>query len=143
MKNILYIKRLIKFAEHLKEIENHPEEGLIEKLRIVAFYGTTKMPFEMNVPGWVFDELVNVFDEWEFDEFTGEPRLNDPSISCGTYHDICEFFDLSLDELSIFDMEGFQMIGRYGGKVLNFESSTKDIGFNFMELARVRIEGNT
>lgn len=141
MKTTIYNKRLIKFAEHLQTIKNHPEEGLFETVTIVAIVGSVQIPYDMKYPEWVFDELVAIFDEWEFDELTGNPVLAHPADSWGTFNDVCEFFDLNLDELSIFDLEGFQLPGRFGSKILNFESTTQDVGFNVMELAKSRILG--
>jgi len=141
METTIYNKRLIKFAEHLQTIKNHPEEGLFETVTIVAIVGTTQIPYDMKYPAWIFDQLVEIFDEWDFDELTGEPILAPPAISWGTFNDICEFFDFNIDELSIFDLEGFQMPGRFGSKILNFESTTEDVAYNIMELAKSRILG--
>lgn len=141
MNTSIYNKRLIKFAEHLQTVSNHPEEGLFETITIVAIVSQVQIPYDMKYPAWVFDQLVAIFDEWEFSEITGEPILNDQNFSCGTFGDVCDFFDLSLDELSIFDLEGFQLPGRFGSKVLNFESTTQDVAFNIMELAKSRILG--
>lgn len=141
MKTSIYNQRLIKFAEKLQTIKHHPEEGLFETITIVAIVGQVQIPYEMKYPYWVFDQLVAIFDEWEFSELTGEPILIGHNISSGTFGDVCDFFNLNLDETSIFDLEGFQMPGRFGGKVLNFESTTEDVAFNIMELAMSRILG--
>lgn len=141
MNTSIYNKRLIKFAEHLQTIDNHPEEGLFETVTIVALVGQVQIPYEMKYPSWVFDELVAIFDEWEFSEQTGEPILVDRTFNSQTFSDVLDFFDINLDETSIFDLEGFQMPGRFGSKVLNFESTTQDIAYNIMELAKSRILG--
>jgi hypothetical protein len=141
METTIYNKRLIKFAEHLMKIKNHPEEGLFETVTIVAIVKDVHIPYDMKYPAWVFDQLVAVFDEWDFDELTGKPVLANPTQSWDTFNDLCEFFDFNLDELSIFDLEGFQLPGRFGSKILNFESTTQDVAFNVMELAKSRILG--
>lgn len=141
MNTSLYNKRLIKFAEHLQTIKHHPEEGLFETITIVAIVGQVQIPYEMKYPSWVFDELVAIFDEWEFSDTTGEPILCDHTFNSQTFSDVLDFFDINLDETSIFDLEGFQLPGRFGSKVLNFESTTQDIAFNIMELAKSRILG--
>lgn len=140
MKTTVYNERLIKFAEHLQTFEHHPEEGLIDTLNIVNLIGENNLISEMIVPYWIFDELVRIFPEWDFDEFAGTPVLKDPELSWDMYNDICEFFDLTIEELSIFDLEGYQMVDKFGGKILNFESTTQDIAFNIMELANSRMQ---
>lgn len=141
MNTSIYNQRLIKFAEHLQAIKHHPEEGLFETITIVVLVGQVQIPYEMKYPYWVFDQLVAIFDDWEFSELTGEPILIANNHSSETFSDVCDFFDLNLDETSIFDLEGFQMPGRFGSKVLNFESTTQDVAFNIMELAKSRILG--
>ncbi|MCD6019734.1 MAG: hypothetical protein K0S53_2855 [Bacteroidetes bacterium] len=141
METKIYNNRLIKFAEHLLTLKNHPEEGLFENITIIAIVGNVAIPYDMKYPSWIFDQLVEIFEEWEFDEVTGEPVLADKLTSEGTFSDICDFFNFSLDETSIFDLEGYQQPGRFGGRVLNFESKTEDIAFNIMELANSRIAG--
>ncbi len=141
METHIYNKRLLKFAEHLQTLKNHPEEGLFETITIIAIVGDFAIPYDMKWPSWIFDQLVEIFEEWEFDEITGEPVLIDNLQNEGTFSNLCDFFNFTLDETSIFDLEGYQIPGRFGGRVLNFESTTEDIAFNVMELATIRIAG--
>lgn len=141
MKTTIHNKRLIKFAEHLMSKNRLPDEGSYEEVRIVAIIGEEKISYMMKYPHWVFDELVAIFPEWEFDEMDDSPVLMDKNESINTFYDVCTFFELEIDEISIFDLDGFQMPGRFGGKILNLESTTQDVAYNIIGLVKSRILG--
>lgn len=139
MKMNIYNNRLMKFAQHLYTLDSHPERGLYEIVTLVAIEGHVLIPYDFKYPNYLFDELSHLFDEWELSEKTGEAVLKDSS-ERNTIFDICTFFDLSLDELSIFDLDGCQLIDRFGGKKLSTESPASDIAFNIIELIKKRKE---
>ncbi len=139
MKMNIYNNRLMKFAQHLYTLDSHPERGLYEIVTLVAIEGHVLIPHDFKYPYYLFDELAHLFEEWELSEKTGEAVLKD-SPECNTIFDICTFFDLSLDELSIFDLDGCQLIERFGGKKLDTDSSASDIAFNIIELIEKRKE---
>lgn len=138
----IYIERLKKFASHLEKIHNHPEQGLFKTVTIAVLEKHANHLYSMKYPNYIIDELVAVFDEWEFSEFTGEPILAEPYKSEGTFEDLCDFFDLSLDEISFFDLEGFHQVDKFGGKVLSFDSTPQDFAFNLYELVKFRALSN-
>lgn len=141
MKMNIYNNRLMKFAQHLYTLDSHPERGLYDIVTLVAIEGKVLIPYDFKYPNYLFDELAHLFDEWELSEITGEAVLKD-STERNTIFDICTFFDLSHDELSIFDLDGCQLIERFGGKKLNTDSPASDIAFNIIELIKKRKEAD-
>ena len=150
MKLNKYDKRLMKFATHLYKLIEHPEQGLFSTVHLGAIENSDEdnekivIWYQMKYPGYIFDELVLIFpNEWEFSEF-GNPILShfkegeETDMERSTIAEICIFFDLTLDELSIFDIEGYQQPERFGGKKLDFNSTVEDFAFNIVELIKSR-----
>lgn len=131
----------MKFAQHLYTLDSHPERGLYEIVTLVDIIkrGVYKS-YDMKYPIYLFDELVLLFDEWEFSVTTGDPVLKD-SAERNTIYDICEFFELNRAELSIFDLDGLLLLEGFKGVKLNTESPASDIAFNIIELIKKRKEG--
>lgn len=132
----IHNKRLMRFAQHLYTLDSHPERGLCDIVTLVAIEGKVLIPFDMKYPNYLFDELPLLFDEWELSEKTGDAVLKD-STERNTIFDACTFFDLNLDELSIFDLDGHQL-EQFGGKKLKVDSPASDIAFNIVELIKRR-----
>lgn len=130
----LYINRLITYANYLNTIVNHPEQGLTKDVAVVILQKEGNFMYKMKYPCWAIDELVHVFPEWEFDDY-GDPILNKSDE--GTFFDICDFFDLSLEEIIVFDMEGRQE-GRFGEKKLDSNANAHDLSFNLLKLAEYK-----
>src|SRR4051812_47855924 len=112
----IYNKRMMRFAQHLYTLDLHPERGLYDTVTLVALEEHVRITYDMKYPNYLFDELPLLFDEWELSERTGDAVLKD-STERNTIFDACTFFDLSLDELSIFDLDGHQL-EQFGGKQL-------------------------
>lgn len=149
MKTNIFERRLRQFALYLYKLGEHPEQGLFETVHLGAIEdGETDdekivIWYEMKYPHYIFDELVQIFpDHWEFSE-RGNPVLMNLEASEGTdmeqntVADVCIFFDLSLEELSIFDLEGYQLES-LGSKKLDFNSTVSDFAFNIAELVKRR-----
>ena len=142
----IYNLRLLKFADHIAqytEHDPHPEYGLVFNVHVVAIEHGDDMPihipYDVKYHYWVFEELPVVFDEWYYDEDTGDTlcTLSDPEQ--GTVAAVIDFFSLSLDEFGhLFDIERYQLIDRFGGDWLSFESHGDAIARNIVDLVKVR-----
>lgn len=137
MKSI-YKQRLMNYAKHLKTITNHPEQEILKEITIYSYTHGYGIVLIVKTPYWVFDELVEVFDEWECSAETGDPVLKSkPDVN--TANAIFEFFGIEEFELfaHYFDLEGYQQPDKWGGNVLNLNSSGRDIAKNICESLRV------
>ena len=133
----IHNERLMLFAQHLYKLDLHPERGLYDTVTLIAIEGEVLIPYDMKCPNYLFDELPLLFKEWELSERTGDAVLKD-STEMNTIFDACTFFDLSLDELSIFDLDGHQL-ERFGGTQLSINAPASVVAFNIIELIKRRI----
>ncbi len=135
--NSIYMERLEKFAAHISKIENHPEDGLIETVTLVALEENIQIPYEVRYHFWVFDELPECFDEWHYSKKFGEALWEESDPEEGTVASVIDFFSLGLDEFShLFDLDGFQNVDQFGGRKLTEESKGEDIARNIFELIK-------
>ncbi len=101
-------QRLLKFADAISGIVNHPEHLLTDEANIVVLMNGLTMQYKLIYHPWVFDELVDIdFDiEWYFDEFTGRPLYEGCDPEDGTVGAVADFFCLSADDLlELFNIE--------------------------------------
>lgn len=120
--------RLLQFAEHLNQIEDHPKQGLFRIVTLVAIEDRVMIPYEMKYSAYVFEEALKLF-----------PEINQEE---GLIYGVIDFFDFTLDEMGLFDLEGFHIVERFGGKPLAMSATPQDIAFNIIELVKRR-EGNS
>lgn len=131
----IYTKRLLKFAKHIESITNHPEHGLYGVVNLIALEERVRIPYKVKYHEWVFEELPAVFESWYFTEKWGDPMWEGCDPAEGTVASVIDFFSLTLDEFSqLFDVEGFQHLNRFGGRILTLESTGADIAYNIVEL---------
>ena len=136
-----YNNRLIKFAEHIQKIKNHPEFGLYESASLVELEEKRNTSFKVTFHGWIFEELPAIFPHWEFSEKNGQPIYIGCHPDEGTVAGVIDFFHLDMNEFChLFDLEGFQNTKRYGGNHLTFESEGTDIAENIFQLLKYRNE---
>lgn len=140
-KNI-FNQRLLKFADHLAGVKNHPEAGLFETVTLVALEveETIRIPYDVRYHAWVFGELPACFNEWYYEEKYGNAVWEGTDPTEGTVASVIDFFDLSLDEFGhLFDVEGFQLIDRFGGEILSDISDGSVIANNIIQLVNSKI----
>lgn len=119
-----YNKRLLRFADHLNQIKDHPQQGLFDIVNLVSLEDGVMIPNEMKYSSYLFEEALKVF-----------PEINQEE---SLTHGMIDFFNLSLDEMGVFDLEGFHLVERFGGKPLTMDATPQDIAFNIIELVRRR-----
>ena|ERR1700756_1312897 len=133
----IYIERLIKYANYLINISNHPEKGLIEEVTLVDFAGGVCIPYQVKYQEWLFEELPIVFEEWGFNGKFGNLLLEGADEEEGTAAAVIDFFNLTPDEFCfLFDIEGFQLVEQFGGDFLNFESDGPAYARNILALVK-------
>lgn len=133
----IYNERLIKFAKHIEQINNHPEQSLFKTVTIVVLENQSNHQYTVKYPSWILDELVAIFEEWEFSERTGDPILAEPYKSEGSFEDFCDFFDLSLDEISLFDIDSFQEAEKINEPYV-FDTNPQEIALKILLIVKIR-----
>jgi hypothetical protein len=143
MKSI-YNERLAKFGEHISQFTKdnpHYEMGLTNQVELVALEERVRIHYKVLYHEWIFEELPVCFDEWYYDEQTGNPLYEGCDPKEGTVAAVIDFFNLSLDEFGhLFDIEGFQLCNRFGGAPLTINSHGIDVAQNISELLKRRKE---
>ena len=133
MKKEIYHLRLLKFANHLKEIEfSHEPEIMTEFLECDWDKEIFRCDIEINM--LYLRELPKVFPEdWINVEFYSDmfgPILKDHD-KLGVTNGMGKFFRLNCTPLRhMFDVLGAQKIKLWGGVVLNEQSTGKDFADN-------------
>jgi len=136
MKNEIYKMRMIKFANHLKNIEKNGEEELI----IEHFYRDNKrkqFSCEVSVNLDYLRELKIVFpDLWvdsnPYSEHFGPVYIHQTKLGiiCG----LGKFFNVGCKTIRhFFDISGKQNISRWHGVRLYYNSKGKDFARNIFE----------
>ena len=134
-----YNQQLLKFADYLDGINQHPEHGLTNEIELVDLDYKKRTHYKVMYSPWVFDELVSVFEEWYFSEFTGGALFEGCDTENNTATAVIEYFGLSLEEFChLFDIEngGLQQCELYGGTKLTLESQGSEIARNIVELVQ-------
>ncbi len=144
MKNI-YNQRLLEFASHLEQISNHPERGVIGIVKMIAteekgnIHHEVWIQYDVRYQSWIFEELPECFDEWNYSGKYGNPLWDYSDSEEGTVASVIDFFNISLDEFShLFDIDGFQQTNRFGGFKISDQSDGPDIAKNIIELVKYR-----
>lgn len=133
-------ERLLKFAQHLEQIKNHPEQGIFDTVEFVELELRKERRHKILYHAWVFEELPLIFKEWGFNGKFGNPLPDDIQDEEGTVAAVLDFFDLTLFEFChLFNLEGIQDPQRYGGKHLTFEADGPDLAQNIRDLVAARI----
>lgn len=134
-----YNERLLKFAQHLEKITNHPEFGMYKTESLVDVPDKRGVSFLITYHEWVFKELPSIFPEWYFSEKTGAPVYERYYEDEGTLASVIFFFDLKLAETChLFDLEGLHDVNHFGGKQLDFNSVGPEIAKNIYALLQTK-----
>lgn len=142
-KKIDYNERLVKFANYIKGISEHPNRyqyGLVH----LCLFTEDKNRSDINVryPYWAFEELPCIFPEWRYCKETGIPTLPRLGYDDEMCSGIFDYFNLSPYEfIHLFDLDGRQDIIKYGGKELSFESGGEQIAENIYEFVKRKRSG--
>lgn len=138
MKNI-YNQRLLRFADHLANIKNHPEKGIIETIFFVELEKSLNITHKVMYNYWVFEELPACFDEWFYEERFGNPTWEDAVDNEGTIPSVIVFFDLTHDEFAhLFDINGANYSSRFGGEKISENSDGPEFAENIITLIKSR-----
>ncbi len=139
MKNI-YNQRLLKFAEHLAKITNHPEREKFEIFLVIGLKKFITIIHEIKYSCWIFEELPVIFNEWSYQEKFGNTAWEYGIDKEGTMASAIDFFGLTFEECShLFSLDGFQNQNLFGGKKLSNNSDGPDIAINIIELVKRRM----
>lgn len=134
-----YNERLLKFAQHLEKITNHPEFGMYKTESLIEVPDKKDITFLITYHEWVFKELPSIFPQWYFSEKTGVPVYERYYEDEGTLASVIFFFDLKLAETChLFDLEGLHDVNHFGGKQLDFNSVGPEIAKNIYALLKTR-----
>lgn len=140
MNKEIYNERLLFFADFLKGEETPRDAELLSEVELVAVEHKVRIHYKVKYRQWIFEVLPGAFDQWYFDEFSGDPLYEGCDTEAGTVAAVIDFFGLSQDEFChCFDIEGFQLCDRFGGVKLNIDSSQgNEIAHNIVELVKRR-----
>ncbi|MES2592182.1 MAG: hypothetical protein V4608_09880 [Bacteroidota bacterium] len=95
--------------------------------------------YDVRYQSWIFEELPECFDEWNYSGKYGNPLWDYSDSEEGTVASVIDFFNISLDEFShLFDIDGFQQTNRFGGFKISDQSDGPDIAKNIIELVKYR-----
>ncbi|MCW3083513.1 MAG: hypothetical protein JWP12_879 [Bacteroidetes bacterium] len=135
----IYNERLIHYADHLATIKDHAEHGIYRMATLTALEKKLHTSYIVKTHNWCYEELPMIFDEWGYDEFSGDAILLRMKPQEGTIAGVIDFFDMTLKEFChVFDLDGLQDIEQYGGILLTPDSDGADIAYNIIELVRGR-----
>lgn len=137
----IYKERLLKYADHLAGISNHPEAGLIKHALCIELKKGIEKEIEIAYQLWPFDELVSCFDTWSYDTWSGDPICEEANFEEGTLASVIDFFDLKLDEFTHIYGIGLQDIKCFGGGELTEVSNGPEIARNIIELISKKYHG--
>lgn len=135
----VFAKRLIRFAEHLQTIEDHPENGILKLINIIAVTNNKRIDIEVICHHWVFDALVDVFPNvWGWSSKTGDPILEYKEPNGETAECVFEFFGIKDYEVfcHFFELTGYQRVDKWGGQILTTDSMGPQIARNILEYVK-------
>ncbi|MCE3227934.1 MAG: hypothetical protein K0S32_2485 [Bacteroidetes bacterium] len=137
--NKIYNERLLRFADHIKKIKNHPEHGILRTVYVHAIEGKFRIHVEVKTQYWFFDELVACFPKlWSFSEITGDPIFYRLGKETNTSDGVCSFFGLKGYEafLHLWDIEGYQKTEKWGGQILTEDSEGEQLANQIEEFVK-------
>jgi hypothetical protein len=136
----IYIERLLKFADYLDGIKNHPEHGLVRQVNFIALEDRVRIPYQAMYQHWVLDELPAVFDEWYYHLESGDALWENADPELGSIAHICLFFGLDQDSFChCFDISpAGQLCERFGGTELDENSEGPDFARNIVEMVKAK-----
>src|ERR1700741_5186051 len=120
----IFNERLLRLANYLGMMQKHSNQGKYGMVHLAALEGRVRIHYTMKYPIWAFETIT---------------RIESINQEEGLIPGIIDYYNLTLDEFGhLFDLEGYQLIERFGGTKLTLDSSSLEISRNIREFVRRR-----